>query len=268
MSSPPQNPASSLGLHLRPGRGLTVVDRGVPRAISLSEAGVRLVVSPKRVSGGQGHRLSRLGCSSQAGLSWMQREPERGCQPACSPPALEMTGVVSAKSEPGGAAESPGVGGGGGWHQEGGQYWMSSLGPAGTCLLPPWTAGCHRWGLLRGEKQRRGDPPGGFWQLRRRSLGWGREKKGRQMLQVCEGAAGVSARRRQAGGHKRHRSRRPAPRGHRGGHRAQQPVEGEGADAAQLWGGGASAHLAPAGQRHVGAGGLGQREQHPRGPGL
>lgn len=66
---------------------------------------------------------------------------------------------------------------------------MSSLGPAGTCLLPPWTAGCHRWGLLRGEKQRRGDPPGGFWQLRRRSLGWGREKKG-QMLQVCEGAAG------------------------------------------------------------------------------
>lgn len=66
---------------------------------------------------------------------------------------------------------------------------MSSLGPAGTCLLPPWTARCHRWGLLRGEKQRRGDPPGGFWQLRRRSLGWGREKKG-QMLQVCEGAAG------------------------------------------------------------------------------
>lgn len=159
MSSPPQNPASSLGLHLRPGRGLTVVDRGVPRAISLSEAGVRLVVSPKRVSGGQGHRLSRLGCSSQAGLSWMQREPERGCQPACSPPALEMTGVVSAKSEPGGAAESPGVGGGGGLAPGGRPVLDEQPGP-GRHLSPATMDGrMPQMGAAAGREAEKGGPP-------------------------------------------------------------------------------------------------------------
>ena len=44
------------------------------------------------------------------------------------------------------------------------------------------------------------------------------------MLQVCEGAAGVSAGGRQAGGRTHHRSRCPAPRG------ALPPVNGEGAD--------------------------------------
>lgn len=221
MPSPPQNPAGSLGLHLRPGLGLTLVDRGVPRAISLSEAGVRLVVSPKRGGGGQGHRHSRLGGSSQAGLSWMQREPGRGGSRPAAPTALEMTDVVSAKSELGGAAEFPGVRVGVGGRGFGTRRAAGTRSAAWARQAPvschhgrpdATGGGCCGERAVRGGKQRRGYPLGGFWQLRRRSLGWGERRKDRRCRCARAPRGTLHAADKQAGAHAITRDAR-----HRGG---------------------------------------------------
>lgn len=104
-------------------------------------------------------------------------------------------------------------------------------------------------GAAAGREAEKGGPPRRLLATEAEEPGVGAREERTDAAGV-RGCRGVSARRRQAGGHTRHRSRRPAPRGHR----AQQPVEGEGADAAQLWGGGRQ-HIWP--QRGRGVWGLG-----------
>ena len=118
------------------------------------------------------------------------------------------------------AAEAPGVGGEGVWHQEGGRYWVSSLGSAGTCLLPPWSAGCHGRGLLRGESSagkeaEKGGPPGRLLATEAEEPGVGGERRKDDRCCRCVRApqGSLQAGGKQAGAHTIARDAQ-----HRGGH--------------------------------------------------
>lgn len=125
------------------------------------------MVSPKRAAGPRAHsqpaRVQPLRPGSRTlRLSWTERGPGRnalGWQP-CSPPALQMTSVVSAKNEPE-AATFEGRGRGLAPRRRPALGGQPGLGVTVAVLLPPWRAGCHRrWGRERcWAGSREGGPP-------------------------------------------------------------------------------------------------------------
>lgn len=173
------------------------------------------MVSPKGAAGPRAHsqpaRVQPLRPGSRTlRLSWTERGPGRnalGWQP-CSPPALQMTSVVSAKNEPE-AATFEGRGRGLAPRRRPALGGQPGLGVTVAVLLPPWRAGCHRrWGRERcWVGSREGGPPqrpltsgGGLWSGGREKEPHTQQKSRRRRGRASPAAWGRNSHREARGG--------------------------------------------------------------------